>query len=728
MKRGLMVVEANFSGGINQDLQTANFRTQCSDARNVWTPTGSVETRPGSDPYFHTGLLLCMWYGNTAGTAPAYAKITPGGIQTFDTAGSLNLELDIDGLIVIQNAYSSITRNELTVGIKFELSADNANETRLKAGDYPAVSPYINSVSNGGIRCDRGHLSSTFASSPAATYGSSHYIEPWTILGATYFSFTVKEFAISAACNSDAYPRWFRPGAIDGGDGTDDNTRATFRSAWSGYIGNQYITGAYWFGVSTGVLHQAWCVGLNDFGQAVMGTSPSIASGFSAPTYQQIDEPITTASVAYNGLLYLALKDGVHQLGSTNIIDQLNVPASESATPAMSPALVETNPLIVGVGYGAPYAKDQVAQLDAFPKAKYIAFFQNRFWFAGIEGEPQIVRWGAAAPSHLVLPSLNFEDVIENNAQDISGMAPLGADMMIYKPDSIHRMVFTGLNSFQEATYVPQTVANGVGCVSNASIADVNGTHVFLSNRGLVQFDGTTATWIAQHKENGMFCDRLQDIWPRITPGKYKWSVGVHWKAKHCYLLACSIDGSEQNNLVIVWDYVQKAFWLWDSLDVAGWFFEDKEQKNLCYSDSYGRFIKLAGATDRATDSTGSRPILAYVTTTELMDQKYDEIVIRQAEVTGRSAQSPVSVAFYHDGNAGDTGTITIKDNLELGPDSFICDSSLLAADKTRTRHLATWQGGRYHQVKLSQSTLGCQLYVDTLRLGYRPTNKNSNG
>lgn len=751
MRRGLYVVEAKFSGGINQDVQTADFATQASDARNVWTPTGSVETRPGTKQTFHTGILICPFHYATAGTTNSYGVIEAGGTQHLDTAGSLNLQPYANGVLLTNGKFviakATITSNDLTCGFRFPtMTGSNETYAYLYGGTYPVVSPYLLSLQeNTGKFVGQSYIGPLLDATGATAIGElwtndgsllsqTYYCEPWvSISGATYFAWWIRGTVTApgggaGAFSIDAYPRFIRPADYAGGDGTDENTRPRFRSGWSGYVGKHKINGAYWFGTATTLKKMAWVVGLGGPGVTVAGTNPAISASKDSLSNHDIAEPVSACTVPYELTTYLALADGIYQVDRTNIVPVPAASYTESETPELVPAMVEDDPLIVGLGTTAPYAKDKVAQFDEFPKAKYVSFFQNRFWFSGIEGNGQISQWGAAAPSHRVLPKNNYEDVIENNAEDISGQAPLGPDMIIYKPSSIHRMVYTGLDSFQEATYVPQTIVNGIGCVSNASIADVNGTHVFLGRGGLVQFDGERARYIARRKVQGQFSDRLANVWGQLGYGRWKWAVGTHWQTKHCYLLACSYQGSMTNNLVIVWDYVQDAFWLWDNMNVVNWYYEDEAQTILGFFDQYGRMNRVEGATDRPTSHDGVRAITAYVTTTEYTDPKSDSLIIRETEVTGRSDVANLSIDWYHDGNQGDTGTIVIKDSLEPAFDSYVWDVDAMPASKTRTRHLATRAEGRYIQAKLSQTSLEGKLSIDAVRLGYLRTNRRSNG
>jgi hypothetical protein len=310
------------------------------------------------------------------------------------------------------------------------------------------------------------------------------------------------------------------------------------------------------------------------------------------------------------------------------------------------------------------------------------------------------------------MPAQAVEDVIEGSAEPITGMKPLGANLIVYKPSSIHQMIYTGFNRQEEATFLPQTITNTAGCLSNASIAEVKGTHVFLSGAGLVQFDGRYARYPARRADEKQGdADRLQDIWPLIS--YHSRAVGIHWAAKGVYLCAVPYKGSATNNLVIVWDYIRDAFWLWDGLDVKSWFFEDLEQQRLCYADQYGRMFALAGGTDFGT------AISAYITTTRL---GFDEVVtskVRAIEVNGQSTDETLTLTTLLNSQTDKTGSINMTDPLEAVWGTGKYDTAKWCGDQARRRRIDLWQIGRDHQIKLSSSVKNGKFQISSLKLGY---------
>lgn len=703
-----------FTGGINHDPVTADFSSQCAEARNVWSPGGNVERRPGSEFMFHTGMFTRSTFDTLTASSRTFKSV--GGVDTDESApGVLDVsDLAVDGMVYVGWATLPTTvHNNVICGLLVQLGTANSNASYFKMEYWNGANwVLLPSLRQGNSRSFDSKIFQTATTEYLSFSIPSDWATSTQAFGSALYwlRVVVKETALDASVAFNGTWRFVVP---DDSTGGITEARPMFRSVWSGKVANQYIYGTLWanYVSSGGVYKRSGVVaGFKGLGDTVAGNTHSFA--LPAPTDLNVSEPVTTASNPYNNLTYITLPGGVYQIGTTNFCD----PAVAGSTiPTLSKASVEEDPTIVGINVTptAPYDKSLVAQLGDFPICKYISYFQNRLWCSGIEGQDQIVRWGAAAPYHRVFPSLNYEDVIENSSQPISGMAPLNANMMVYKEDSIHQMIYTGLNGFQEATFVPQTVARGIGCVSNASIAEINGSHVFLSNAGIARFDGNRASYITQAKIRGSFSDRLGDIWPDLDPGRYKFAVGVHWKAKHCYLLAASYKGSATNNLVIVWDYVQDAVWLWDGIDVAGWFFDDESQTSLCYSDSYGRLFKLSGGNDFGT------AISSYVTTPRLgLDDAYSEN-LRMAELSGTSNNGATTVSFIANDQVNKSGTLTWLDPLENVYGTAKYGTATYAAKKIRNKRLSTWQVGRDHQVKLANNTKNSKFEIEALRLGY---------
>ncbi len=276
------------------------------------------------------------------------------------------------------------------------------------------------------------------------------------------------------------------------------------------------------------------------------------------------------------------------------------------------------------VGENAVLGKNLIVQDSNWPHAKYISFFRGRLWTAGHQGLPFRVQWSAASPGHKVWPSLNFENLMENDNSPITGMHPLGEHMIVFKQDSIWMMVFNGLNEFEQPEFLPRQVVAGVGCVANSSIQEVRGNLIFLSEDGIYTFDGTPLI--------KKISDPILDTIKAIDPARRPFSSSAHWRKNSLYLLSLSTDGDgTTNDITIVYDYKNGSWWLWDNIDAQHWLIVEGSGDNeeLYFGDSGGAVYRF----DSGRNDHGSA-IQVSVLTQRMDYRKNIKRRIRQVELT----------------------------------------------------------------------------------------------
>jgi hypothetical protein len=288
----------------------------------------------------------------------------------------------------------------------------------------------------------------------------------------------------------------------------------------------------------------------------------------------------------------------------------------------LAAATIETRDALVGEN--APFDPTLIAQDQQWPHAKYISFFRGRLWVAGLPGLPFQVKWSAASPAHKVWPSLNFENLMENDNSPITGLHPLGEHMCVFKQDSIWMMVYNGLNAFGQPTFLPRQVVAGVGCVANSSIQEIRGNLIFLSEDGIYAFDGTP--------DIKKLSDPLQETIKDIDPARRPFSSSAHWRKNSLYLLSVSTDGDgTTNDTTIVYDYKNGTWWLWDNIDAQHWLILEGsgDDEEVYFGDSKGAIFRFAsGKTDHGA------AIASYVTTQRMDYRKNIKRRVRQIELT----------------------------------------------------------------------------------------------
>lgn len=147
-----------------------------------------------------------------------------------------------------------------------------------------------------------------------------------------------------------------------------------------------------------------------------------------------------------------------------------------------------------GIDDNASYDGTTFTSLDnnTYPKAKYTAFWKNylficgdgvlngtnhhnRVWFSNL-GNPDTITTGT-----------DYFDVGKSDGQAITGIAPLGEFLVIFKRKSVYILSGANPNAWKLADGVNNLsqIANGIGCVSAKSIVQVGNDLWFMSDDGI---------------------------------------------------------------------------------------------------------------------------------------------------------------------------------------------------------------------------------------------------
>lgn len=368
------------------------------------------------------------------------------------------------------------------------------------------------------------------------------------------------------------------------------------------------------------------------------------------------------------------------------------------------------------VGPGAPYDKNSIAQLAAFPKAKFISFFQERLW---VVDEDDILRWSAPAPYHRVWPALAYAPMIEDDNSPVSGMYPFGESQVIFKNDSIWVAAYSHIDDFSIPHFVPRKMVSGTGVVANGSIKAIpDWGLVGLSENGLIAFNGVQVRQPSLDPATNV--DRLEEFWPRISIGHRRYAAAAHWKTRHTYLLSVALDGAGQNSHVLAWDYVNNAFWIWDNIPAEFWLEDEDTLDNeaLYFGDSSGRIYRFGvGDHDHgaAIDSHVERRFGLY--------DKYRK-KLREVVVKGKNVSDDVTVQTAVDGKPvthGKSSAVVMRDAViekGYGTKKFGENFDFIMDRKRTTKRK---QIGETASVRVSKSERGAPLRLSRLTARFLP-------
>lgn len=693
-------------------MEPENARAdQVLDASNFWVQDGKLVKRPGAKFAGFTGAV-------TIGSALADASLV---LNSTLVTGSDDL-LDDGTAPSLEDTPWYIGTSALPTSPVLLFDIDHVGGSFGSGPDYNlALGAWTVEYWNGTAWTAIdwiGYDNRTFAAATDVdrlfkTYGTQLMSpDPTNANDLLYFGVMLSripsDWATTTVASTSRY--WVRitpaSATFSGGIGSTSYSVGNWTNNYAGDIG--VARGAKYIQTSGG----KYTVGISGTTPTFYSTAwPNKVSTQSPAVSHDNNEPATFAVIPEFEKIYTAYDHQVYEL-----------PLANPGTSSDFRAQYNSDPFVTGDG--ALYDPDptNVAQLDAFPKAKYITYFKGRLWAAGIKDDPFAVYWSAPAlsPSGFaadVWPATNFETLAEDDNSPITGLATLNEHLIVFKQDSIWQMTYNGnIPDTGEASYVPLQMVSGVGCVSQASIANVNGRLIFLAEDGFYQFDGTPNVV----KLSGNIDEKIASI----VAGRRKFSTAVHWRTKNVYMCAVSIDGSRENDFVFVYDYLERgpdglgAWWFWDGFSVQSWLKleSNTNDEQIFYGDDSGRLFHLT-PTKLETDD------VAITSTVTTHRWGYGDGITkrwRDCRLWSNNLTENATLALLRYDEEGTGTAVDFEDELEAKWDSGTWDTSTWVGTKRRERKLRVRETSEWLQLKITHSgTEPFELYA--LRCGMIP-------
>lgn len=692
-RRDLVYLSVKGTGGINQQLSLADPEKELADALNVWAPDGYVLQRPG---YVGAGVVN---FSADATAFNAFDVIVEDPIGTFTNTNTLN-SLGAGERWYFVHDYAAVDSDYAT---GFSVRLVNGNSNEVTAG-----LEYWNGTTWSLLRM--------VEINGAGGYSGRDHLKIGATSTSTFYFAWPRDMASTTitATGGNATGYVFRFTVLNGtGTALDsstslDTTGHNYNKATDAYV--TIARAAFQLASQRLYLYvTASSDGTNSEHNATAYLNSPTANGervTSTPiTYEPRAEPASFAVVPQFNEVY-----STH----SQIVTAYNPYVALTTTNLV--AMVESSPVLVGPG--ARYDRSgTILQLNAWPQARYILFFRGEMWAANLRGSPYEVRWSAPVPAYKVWPLLNQAYIMENDNSPITGLVGYQEHATVLKSDSIWKMVDTGISDFTLQTYSAVRVVNGIGCASNSSICEIRNRLVFLAEDGIYAYDGTS--------EVQKLSDRINKYVSRITPGRRPFCVGVNWKSKSLYLLAVSLDGSDVNNYVLVYDYKNDSWWVWNDMEVAAWILDEDSADNekLYFSDSRGRVYELGSGL-----TSNGAAISSYVVTQRLAyshTSKRLRLVSVNSQNISRSATVEVSAddaPFGDSGNQSTTFTYTDSFEKEYGASTSsstaVYDTDKYTSPRDRVVDEGFLVSGRWFQAKVSHSTKNAKFLMNDLQVG----------
>lgn len=682
-------------GGINEEPENA-APNQLLDARNMWCPEGRLEQRPG-----YVGAWPISFEEDGTLTNAKYVKSVSDVLTSAGVGGPFDISDLASGdywAIGLSATDLDTDSKFITDVVRFAVELDTKNGT----GTTPFIRPrYWNGSEWRFLLVLEESGRDSVTNSREWKKTDAHLQPPDT--ATVYFSFVIpNDCSLSTIDSNERY--WIRFEIYNDDVGNTVLTDGALNLSYA----NRPALGA---GVVQFVVEKMpFALSATDTYSGTGALQYEI--GYPEDRVIHIDdgdispvEPSSWAVVSQFNELFVSTSNKIVEL----VRRELN------SNPEAS---VETAPEIVGEinGIKSDYHPDYVAALASFPEAKYIEYFQNQLWVANLKDEPFTVRWSAPAPAHKVWPVESFEYLMEDDNSPIIGLKTFGEHIAVFKQDSIWRMVYAGVGGVASVnTYVPVKVPGGIGTVSNASIQDINGVLVFLAEDGIYAFNGAD--------KPTKLTENIDPTISRINKGRRQFASSVHWRSKNCYLLGIPVDGSEANNIVLVYDYKHGSWWIWDNIE-AQILFKDEgpsDEEVIYFADNSGRVFRLGeGFTDNGTATT------AYFKPHRIGFDSDQSLSIRSVRINAENPGISLSVTVERDDEPSTNAlsrTVDFSDGTEYKTDAAdaLVGTATCAGNGRRTKKSMLRKTGNWHTVKIENTTKNVPMIINNLKIGLSP-------
>jgi hypothetical protein len=225
-----------------------------------------------------------------------------------------------------------------------------------------------------------------------------------------------------------------------------------------------------------------------------------------------------------------------------------------------------------------------VAVPTGLTDSKFNTQFNNHLFYANVivsgTTHGSRIYWSNIA-DETTFTATDFINISNDDGQEITGIKVLSDRLVIYKTRSIYNLFFTGDSD------VPFVLPGGgksnssVGCIAPHSIQEVNNGHVFLSYDGFYFYDGNNSFKIS---------DKINTTIGGLNATKFTSAVSLVQKDKNRYWCAVTNSGSSNNDLVLVWDYFNNAWSVYDGIEANSMstFYVSGTEERPYFGDSNG--------------------------------------------------------------------------------------------------------------------------------------------
>lgn len=269
---------------------------------------------------------------------------------------------------------------------------------------------------------------------------------------------------------------------------------------------------------------------------------------------------------------------------------------------------------------------------------KYLSIYNNSLIMAGFSGMlASTFYFSDVGIPESVQPENNIE-VRTNDGDIITGHYPYGGGLVIFKKKSFHYL--TGDNP---ETYLLKEVSNQYGCLSNRAVIAFQDVLWFLDDKGIVEWNGANISIVS---------DAIEPIFLSMNLAAARENAeAVHDKLRNEIIFNIPVNGSEQNNVRVIYDYIVKAWAVRYGIDASTTTIAKREfSAPTVFYGSYTGSIFNYGASlfgDNGNGFTTSFQTRFLSDMGKSVTEQYRRLYLDSVPIAG--ATSPLTIEFMTD-------------------------------------------------------------------------------
>lgn len=228
---------------------------------------------------------------------------------------------------------------------------------------------------------------------------------------------------------------------------------------------------------------------------------------------------------------------------------------------------------------------------------KYIEINQNSMFMAGFSNAPSNVWFSDLGQPEIIQPE-NFFEVRTNDGDRVYAIKAYNNQLIVLKQNSFHKLIGDSSDNYELIE-----LSGEYGCISNNTVIEYQEKLLWLDQKGIVQFNGTS--W-------NVISTPVEDMFRRmnLTAAK-EFACAIHHLYRNQVWFGIPIDGATQNNLTIVYDYLVDAWTFFDGFNPSSFAFVKADaNKPTVWRGNYSGMIYNFGESFLGDNGSGISCVL----------------------------------------------------------------------------------------------------------------------